>query len=152
MFKLIFVFVISYISLSDACSCLFQEGWEQQAYWNSEFAGVIEVRGPSYSCGEWKICHSIAVVQQFRGDAISPIEVETASDSAMCGVYLTEGSRYFVATNPLSASQIGLYLCGLVQDWSSYTCCDMITEAKKYGSGIQIPIEETPVDPIYTTQ
>lgn len=152
MIKLIVVLVISYISLSDACSCFLPQGWEQQAYCNSQFAGTIKVLGPSYNCGQMNICHSIAVVQQFRGSTISPTVLETASQSAACGVYLTPGNTYFVATNPLNANRIAVYLCGLYQDWTSLTCCDMIKKAKSYDcNNIHIPIE-TPVDPIFSIE
>lgn len=146
MIKVILVLVISYISLSDACSCYLPDGWEQQAYFNSEFAGTIKVLGPAYNCGQMKICHWIQVVQQFRGSTISPMVLETASQSAACGVYLTPGNTYFVATNPVNANRIGAYLCGLVQDWTSLTCCEMIQRAKQITSNnIKTPIEAVPI-------
>lgn len=149
--RLILVLVISYISLSDACSCAIRPGWEKETYCNAGFAGTIKVLGPSYNCGQMKICHSIAVVQQFRGSPVSPTILETASQSAACGVYLTPGNTYFVATSPLSANKIGVYMCGLYQDWTALTCCQMIENAKKYDCSKKDPTT-IEIDPIFELQ
>lgn len=106
--------------------------------------------GPSYECGEMQICYPILVVQQFRGVPVSATVVETNNNSAACGVNLNEGNTYFVVTNPVDANTFGVYLCGLLQDWTSKTCCEMITEANKlncknYKPQVQIdPIEVAP--------
>lgn len=147
MFKLILVLVACYISYTDACSCWAPEGWQFNSYYNSDFAGTFKVLGPVYNCGEMKHCYSIAVVQQFRGTPAPAISVlETNNQSAACGVSLAPGHTYFVATNPLNANRIGVYLCGLLVDWTDMTCCDMIAEAKKYASwNGPTPIEIDPV-------
>lgn len=146
MFKLILVFVLSYISYSESCSCYLPQGWEVNAYCNAGFAGTFKVLSDAYSCGPMKNCYSIAVVQQFRGNPVSPsVTLETPSQSAACGVYLVQGNTYFIATNPINPSRFGAYLCGLLQDWTQKTCCEMIAEAKKYDcANIQTPIQELP--------
>lgn len=149
MIKIIVLLVVSYISCSDACSCFLPLGWQQQAYCNAGFAGVVKVVGPSYICGQTKICYTIALVQQFRGSSISPTILETANQSAACGVTLTVGHSYFVATNPINSARIGVYLCGLYQDWTGLTCCEMIKKAKEYDCNkIQTPIEVIPIQSI----
>lgn len=148
MIKLICILAISYISLSDACSCAFMVGWERQAVCNSAFSGLIKVEGPQYNCGSFKICYPITVIQQYLGAPATPTVLETASDGAMCGVGLSAGHSYFVATNPIDENKIGVYLCSLYRDWTDLTCCEMIEEAKKYrcdGTPILGPIELEPV-------
>lgn len=146
-FCLTLIITISYISLSDACSCAFFKGWELKTYCASSFAGTFEVLGPSYYCGQNQICYPIAVVQQFRGPNVWPTTAKTSDSSAACGVGLTVGNTYFVATNPADANTIGVYMCGLLQDWTLKTCCEMIAEAKKYNCrNINPPILVDPVE------
>lgn len=129
---LIVISVIACISFSDACSCMMEEGWEWKSYCESQFGGIIKVTGPSYTCGTMKSCYPIVVVQQLRGPSISPTVLETNNQSAACGITLQPDHIYFIATNPINANRITGYLCGLVQDWTSKTCCEMIALAKQY--------------------
>lgn len=132
MIKLILVLVISYISLSNACSCFLPVGWQKQAYCNSEFAGTIKVLSSEYNCDTYKLCYDIQVVQQYKGITATPTVLETATDSAACGVYLIPGNTYFVVTNPIDENKIGVYLCSLFEDWTQLSCCERIEKAKTY--------------------
>lgn len=118
MIKLIFIFVICCLSLSDACSCWLPEGWQSKAYCESEFSGTIKVLTTAFNCGQMQHCYVITVVSQFRGAAITPFILQTASQSAACGVTLTQGNTYFVATNSINANIIGLNLCQLYENWT----------------------------------
>ncbi|XP_037029323.1 metalloproteinase inhibitor 2-like [Bradysia coprophila] len=128
-FGLILLFAISYISFSDACSCAGIPGLE--SYCEATFGGTFKVVGPSYYCGEMEICYPIEIVQQFRGAPVSATVLKTNDNSAACGVYLEEGNTYFIATNPVDEETFHVYSCGLLQNWTSMTCCEMIAEAKK---------------------
>lgn len=130
MIKLILVFIIACISLSNACSCI--PIVKNKAYCSSAFAGTIKVLNSGSSCGTLKRCYSITVVQQFRGAAITPTILETASQSAACGVTLVQGHTYFVATNPINSSKLGLNLCQLKEDWTSLSICEFFLKTLDY--------------------
>ncbi len=147
--SLILIFVISCISFSDACSCWLPVGWQWDSIWNSAYVGTFTVTGPATSCGMMKVCYPITPGQQFLGAPVAPEILETNSDSAACGVWLEPGRTYFIATDPISPLRISAYLCGLLDDWTDKTCCEMIAEAKKYtGPKPQEPILIDPVKKI----
>lgn len=130
MIKLFLVFVVSCISSSDACSCI--PIVKSQAYCNSAFSGTIKVLNSGNSCGTMKTCYSIAVIQQFRGTPIAPTELETANQSAACGVMLTQGYTYFVATNSINANKLGLNLCQFKEDWTCLSPCERLLKILEY--------------------
>lgn len=150
MIKLIFVFVISYISLSDACSCYRPDpaSWPRDTYCKSTFAGTIRVLAPSFTCGSMQRCYPITVVNQIRGTPISPIIVRTPEQSATCGVFLTPGNTYFVAinTDPNNPYIIGLYLCDLFENWSAFTPIEVNTKLQAYRQMLCRRV--TPIGPI----
>lgn len=105
---------------------------KKDAYCNSGFAGLIKVTNSGTNCGTMKICYSIVLVHQFRGNPITPTVLETNSQSAACGVNLTQGHTYFVATNAISSNKIGLSLCQFKEDWTCLSACEFLIKTLEY--------------------
>lgn len=138
MIKLILVLVICYISLLNACTCVFRpEGWKKDAYCEAQFAGIIHVTSTFSNCQTSHHCYGIVVIEQLRGPSITPTPtiLQTASESAACGVTLTPGHTYFVATNPIDPIRIGLSFCQFYEDWTLLSPCEKkckIIEMRKW--------------------
>lgn len=131
MLKLLFVLiVVPCISLSDACDCM--PVVKKDAYCKSKYVGSIKVLNSGSSCDSAKICHSIGVVQRFRGAAITPTALLTADNSAACGVNLIKGHTYFVATNPIDSDTLGLNSCQLLEDWTGFTLFQLLMKKREY--------------------
>lgn len=134
MIKLILVFIISCVSLSDACSCM--PVVIKDSYCNSKFVGTIKVLNSGSKCEltdeSTQICYKIAVVKQFRGDVIKPNILQTANNSAACGVTLKRGHVYFVATNPIESNTLTLNLCQLKEDWTGFSAVQLRTGTQNY--------------------
>lgn len=143
MYKLILVFVLYCINLSDACSCI--QIVKKDAYCNSGFSGLIKVTNSGTNCGTMKICYSIVLVHQFRGNPITPAVLETNNQSAACGVNLTQGHTYFVSTNAISSNKIGLNLCQFKEDWTGLSACEFLLKTLEY---IRISCLATPATQI----
>lgn len=145
MMKLILVFVLTYISYSDACSCL--PIVKSNAYCNSQFAGVIRVTSAGAYCpdGSMQTCYDITTFHQLHGTTISPTKLRTNNNPAACGVTLVQGNIYFVATNSIDPDTLGLYLCQLTENWTAITLAQYFTKIDEYRA-IRCPIKV--VEPI----
>lgn len=131
MIKLVSVIVIiACVSFSDACSCMPRTN--QQKYCDSEFAGLIYVldSGTVSGTGGMQRTYNIWVISQIKGAAISPSQLITNTSSAACGVTLTAGKVYFVATS--SSSPLSLYICQLYEDWSSVPLDQVAQQLQAY--------------------
>lgn len=145
MIKLLLVFIVTCISLSDACSCA--RIVKKDAWCISPFAGTIKVLSTGSSCGSMNICYKIAVVQQLRGTTISPTNLRTANNSAACGVTLTQGNTYFVTTNPINLNTLGLNLCQLTEDWTGLSSIQRFNKIQEYRRIRCFEIDPVKVDP-----
>lgn len=147
MFKLLLVVILSYISLSDACSCI--PLVKKDAYCRSKFAGVIKVLS-STSCGTMQTCYSIQIYQQIRGATSTATVLKTNNSSAACGVTLIPGNYYFVATDPYDANTLTLSLCQLNENWTNITFQQYVTNIDTYRSyrcyTVVGPIEQAPIE------
>lgn len=127
------VFIILFISLTDACSCIPRnDGWKNEKYCGSEFVGIIRILSPASPCGDYEICHSITVVEQLRGDPITPTIAKTPSSSAACGVAITEGETFFLATNPSDSNTIGIFSCGLHENLTELSDSTIKLKGQEY--------------------
>lgn len=127
--KSILVLIISLIGFSVACSC--REGWKKEAYCNSKFIGTIKVQSSSYDCGNEK-CYTIAVVEQLRGDKITPTVLTTPSHPGLCGLRLHDGDTYFVATNPIDSDTIPLHFCRPHENWTELSDTELEEGRQEY--------------------
>lgn len=125
MIKLLVILIVSSISLSDACSC--GQIDKNVAYCSSTFVGIIQVLIAGQRCGSGNACYVIKVVNQIRGDKVSAILLRTADNFDSCGVTLVEGNTYFVATDPVAAFYIGLYLCQFYENWTGLSASEIDT-------------------------
>lgn len=124
--KLILFLVISFIGSSVACQCYCPEGWQREAYCNSKFVGIIKVQNSTKECEKFELCHSIIVVEQLRGHKTTPTVLKTMSSFAACGVMITEGEMYFVATDPIDGDVIGLNSCQLYENWNDLSDVEFV--------------------------
>lgn len=154
MIKLILILVISYISLSDACSCYLPTGWQDEFYCRYNFAGTFKVVSPQYNCGnseEELICYSIVVLDQMRGPPVTVTYAQTHIQSSMCGTTLTVGHTYFVSSGVGESNNIGVGLCMLLEDWTELSCADLNEKKRHYeqlSCGDEPTVPTTPTVPI----
>lgn len=130
MLILFFVLIISSISLSDACDCAAPN--RRKAYCKSDFVGTIRVLSNGSECGEMQICYSVDIIEKFRDTPITPRSLKTSSDSASCGVTLTQGNIYFVITNSIDSKVINLNLCQISEDWTGLTNFELKKKKQMY--------------------
>lgn len=161
MIKLILVLIVSCISLSDACR--FIRRTNEQIYCDSGFAGTITVATNGFPCGpyNYNLCYGINNVQQINGASITPYIIQTAPDTAGCGVTLITGNTYFIASNVVNAYVVGLYTYELFEDWTGLSPLDVATATQAYQSTIcpaltpdlpiVLPIKKGPIKTLPTT-
>lgn len=130
MIKLFFVLIISSFNLSDACDCAPPN--RKEAYCKSNFVGTIRILKQARACGERDICYYIIVTDQLRGTPITPTTLRTSSDSAACGVTLTQGNTYFVITNPIDLKTIRLNSCQISENWTGLTRSEVKNKKQEY--------------------
>lgn len=149
MIKLFLVLIVTYISASDACSCI--QRTNQQKYCDSQFAGLIYVFDSGVVTGTLRM-YGISVIQQIRGTTIiNPTQLQTSFSSASCGATLTAGRIYFVAG---SSSPLSLNLCQLYEDVTLLTPDAVVQKLRGYQRtrcsaiiGIpELPVEKAPID------
>ncbi|KAG4066279.1 hypothetical protein HA402_000503 [Bradysia odoriphaga] len=146
--KLILVLIVFCISISDACRFIRRP--DEQIYCESEFAGIVTVATIGFPCGPYNVnrCYGINNVQQINGADITPIVLRTGLDSAGCGVELTEGNTYFIASNVVNPYVVGLYTNELYEDWTGLSPSDMELAALAYQATIcpaVLPIKVSPI-------
>lgn len=135
MIKLILVLATVFIiNSTEACSCISDDGWEKRAYCDSQFVGTIRVLSAVKPCGEYEVCHSTTIVEQIRGDPITPKIVKTNScpGCGSCGVAITEGDIFFVASNPIDSHIIGIYSCGIDKNWTGLSDSKIKEKIQEY--------------------
>lgn len=135
MIKFIFVLVISYISLSNACSCYLPTGWQDEFYCRYNFAGTFKVLSSQYDCSdiyENKYCYNIVVLDQMRGPSAIVTHAQTATEPNLCGTTLIQGHTYFVSTGVGDSQNIGVGLCMLLEDWTDLSCAEIQKKKKHY--------------------
>lgn len=132
MLKLTLVLLVFCVSISDACR--FLPKTKEEKYCGSEFAGIATVATNGYPCGPYSFnrCYGIKDFQQIKGVSITPIVLQTGLDSAGCGVKLTQGNTYFIASNVVNPYVVGLYTFHLYDDWSLLSSSVMTTKAQEY--------------------
>lgn len=133
MMKLLLILTVSCISLSDACSCF--PSTIPERFCASQFAGIITVLTSDFGCGINR-CYGISVVQQIRGTPITPDLLQTAINSAVCGVWLIPGHKYFVAARTVDSNTLELSLCQLSEDWTLLSPLEIETRINEF-SGIE---------------
>lgn len=137
------LFVVTCISLSDACTCI--QRTNVQKYCDSDFAGIIIVQTSAFNCGSNK-CYGISVLNQVRGPAINPFILQTTTSSAACGVSLTLGYKYFVGSSVTNSAVIRLNLCQLYENWTGLLPAIVEQKTLNYCNirclAVAIPIEQ----------
>ncbi len=127
MIKLFVLLIVTYISFSDACSCIYQT--PQKQYCDSAYAAVIYTINSGSVSGTTRT-YGISVLLQFKGVPINPTQLQTSFSSASCGITLTPGNAYIVATassSPLSANS-----CGFVEPVGTLTVNELIAKIQAY--------------------
>lgn len=127
MIKLFVILIVTCISLSDACSCI--DRTDQKKYCDSQYAAVIYVTNSGSVSGTTRT-YGINVFHQFKGTAINPIQLQTSFSSASCGVTLTAGKAYIVATTSSSALQLSS--CDLLEEVGLLTLDALILKIQGY--------------------
>lgn len=152
MIKLILVLIVTFISVSDACSCI--QRTNQQKYCDSQFAGLIYVLDSGVVTpvvtGTLRM-YGIIVIQQIRGTPIiNPTQLQTSLSTASCGATLIAGHIYFVAG---SSSPLSLNFCQLYEDVTFLTPCVIAQKLQGYQRtscftiGIpELPVEKAPIN------
>lgn len=135
MLKLILVLIVFCIVISDACK--FVEQPKEVRYCKAKFAGIITVATNGYPCelNHLKRCYGINCVQQTKGTlppSIAPVVLETALDSAGCGVELTPGNTYFIASDLIDSHVVSLYTSQLNEDWTELSPSERKTKVQDY--------------------
>lgn len=130
MIKLFVVFIVTCISLSDACSCIYSSN--QKKFCDSQFAAVIYVTNSGSVSGPTRT-YEINVFYQFKGTEIDPDQLKTSVSSASCGVTLTAGKKYIVAT--ASNSPLQLSSCDLLEEVGSLTLDALFQKIQAYQRG-----------------
>lgn len=136
MNKLLVLLLFSFycFGTSDACDCM-PISSPDKYYCESEFAGTIKVLSSARKDDdEMYVRYFIRVEQQIRGAVIRTVDLRTAENSAMCGVTLTPGNTYFVATKRIepNSKTLGLHSCQLYEDWTKYSPFKRWTKLQDY--------------------
>ncbi|KAG4069539.1 hypothetical protein HA402_006905 [Bradysia odoriphaga] len=117
---------------------------DDSKYCQSEFAGLIYVLNSGTVSGTQRT-YNIQVISQIKGATINPTQLRTNSDyAAACGVLLTAGDVYFVATG--SSSPLSLNSCQLYQNWSSLPLAQVAQQLQTYRKNRCYTVQ--PIEPI----
>lgn len=127
------IFIASSITLSDACVCDKDDEWQKVEYCDSQFIGTIRVLSPVSSCGKYKICYPITVIEQLRGDPVTPTIVRTNGPGHItCDVDITEGDTFFVASNVTDSNTIDIFICRLYENWTKLSDLEIKEKIQEY--------------------
>ena len=123
MFKLItFLGLISsMVYIGYCCSCLPRTQKDnEQLFCNSDFAAIVRILKKPSKClnpmgFDDDICYPIRIQNVLRGFG-NPTQLETAPDSARCGLDNLFPGVYFLVVNLTDPTTIQANLCGLIID------------------------------------
>ena len=110
MFRGITILLLLFLSLRQGSACRCIQRTPEELVQNNDFVGIVTVKNNGCETEEYQKRFVIRVIESWKGGDDFKF-IETAKDSAACGVDLTPG-RYLIAATIKSKNSLQMNSCG----------------------------------------